>query len=251
MDKETRNLVVAAVGLVVVLFTGRALLGSFLGNDGGVTQVNRAASSLRSGDARYRVDRAALAEATRLGTQLSERLDELLPELAYARPEGFDVPAGASADLRYIEVLRREQEQLVEQSRYVGMSVPTDLGMPVPNPTGLEDVLDAMRALHVVHLVVEAAREHDVRAIDGIRLPPARRTARRTTSFLKRHPVEFDLEGSPAAVRATLQRLGDVRPVLALDDVHIEALDEDGELVRCRFSAATLDVDLETDGRNG
>ena len=244
MDKDLRRLVFTSVALIVVLFVGRTIIGS-IWDDG---EMRRSVAGFRrsltgSGDAALRPDRADMVAAAGLVTALDEQLEGLVPRLAYVRPPEFDVPAGASPDLHYIEVLRREQDDLVQAARYIGKSVPQDLGMPVPNPTGLEDVLSALRALHVVHLVVSAGLDAGIDSVDAIRVPPAPRRRGADSGFLKKHPVEFDLVGSPAALRETLTTVASGDPYVALDDVRLEALDEDGETLRCRLSAAILSID--------
>ncbi|MCB9899221.1 MAG: hypothetical protein H6825_14545 [Planctomycetes bacterium] len=245
MDKDLRRLVVVGVALVVVLFVGRVLLDAFLSDDMAQRNVSKFSSALSTGAASKRPPRSAMDEAVRLRDALETELDEVLPRLAYVQPPEFSVASDASADLRYVEVLRREQGALVNESRFLGKSVPLDLGMPVPNPTGLEDVLAALRAMHVVHLVVTAAVASDVDAVEAIKVPTSRRRGRQESGFLRTAPVEFDLRGTPAAVRRTLGALVDGEIYLALDDVSLESVDEDGERVRCHFSAATVDVDPE------
>ena len=248
MDADLRRLLFAAVGLGLLLFVGRAVVDSVWDD----TALRRSVIGLRrslasGGDAAERPDRADRVAAADRATELSERLDALVPAVQYERPEAFDVPSSASPDLRYIEVLRREQQELVDAARFVGRSVPRDLGMPVPNPTGLEDVLDALRALHVVHCVVDAALEAGVDAVDAIRVPPAVRGRREEAGFLRARPVEFELVGSPASLREALGLVVDGEPWLALDDVRLQALDEDGQRLRCRLQVASVSVDVEAE----
>lgn len=246
MDKDLRRLVLVGVGLLIALFVGRMLLDAFLGDDTARSRVSRANSALATGSASKRPPSAAMAEAVALRDELEQRVADLVPRLAYVRPEEFAVPSGQSADLHYVEVLRREQAQLVTGSRYLGVSVPADLGMPIPNPTGLEDVLQALRALHVVHIVVVAAVENHVDSVDAIQVTTGRTRVRQDGGFLRTSPVEFELRGTPRAVQATLAATAGGPTYLALDEVSLEVLDEDGGKVRCRFVAATLDIDDES-----
>ncbi len=253
MDRGTRRLVFCAATLLVGLFLGRTVVGA-LWDDAPLRRAvaSHRASLSRGGDAGERPDRADVEAARALAAVLDARLEALLPALAWERPAAYDVPPGASPDLAYIDALRREQDALVRAARYVGRSVPADLGMPVPNPTGLEDVLEALRALHVVHLVVTAGLDAGIDAVDAIRVPP-RGARRRQAGFLDAHPVEFDLTGAPAAVHRLLRALAEGETWLLLDEVRLEALDEDGETVRCRMRVATVDVDPDAEpaGRGG
>lgn len=246
MDKQLRQLVLTALSLLVVLFVGRTVVGAFWDDQALRQSVAGLRRSLaRGGEASKRPDRAAVTAATGLASELDTELEELLPRLDYERPPEFDVPGGSSPDLRYIEVLRREQDALVKAARFIGKSVQPDLGMPVPNPTGLEDVLNALRALHVVHLVVSAGFEADIDSVDSIRLPPENRRGSSTAGFLKKQPVEFDIVGSPRALREMLAAVVSGEPWLALDDVRMEALDEDGDAARCRMTVSSVSVDRE------
>lgn len=243
MDKDVRRLVVSGLALLVFLFVGRAVIGSLFDDAG----ARRAALSARNGLAGVgaaRPDSGAAAQLRALRESLHQQLSELVPRLAYERPPDFDVPAGRSADLFFLEALRREQEALVQAARFRGKSVPFELGMPVPNPTGTEDVLAALQALHVVHLVVSAALDADCAAIDAMQMVSGGRR-RRQDELLRTHGVEFDLRGSPRAVQQTLAAIVSGRPYLALDEVQIEADDDDGESLRCRLVVAAVSFDRE------
>jgi hypothetical protein len=111
------------------------------------------------------------------------------------------------------------------------------------NPTGMEDVMRALRSLHVVHVVVEAALAAGVDAVDDIKVPVVSRKARADTGFVRGHRVEFDLHGTPAAVRGTLAKIAGGTPWLALDDLRLDSTDEDGARVKCHFSASALAID--------
>jgi len=252
MDRELRRLLIVAVGLAVVLFTGRAVISAFWDDAEAVRQAASIRRQLRSGgEADSRPTAAAASAANALRNELVETLAELAPTIAYERPEEFDVPPGISPDLRYIEVVRREQELLVKSAAYVGRSVPSNLGMPDLNPTGLEDVLRTLRSLHIVHLVVSSALAAGVDAVDEIRIPAAARRQVSGTGFLRAHEVEFELRGTPAAVRDMLAGIAEGTPYLAVDALRIEAIDEEGGKLRARFSAAAITLDLEQDVLDG
>lgn len=244
MDRDLRRLLLTAAALVLALFTGRAVISALYDDD----ELARQAAGLRArlragGEAESRPRREDLRALAELRDELQARLDGLLPALRYEQPPEFSVPAGASPDLQYVEILRREQQALVKGAAFVGRSVPTNLGMPDLNPTGLEEVLRTLRSLHVVHLVVSAALAAGVDSVDEIRLPAASRRAQEAPGFLRLHKVEFALRGPPRAVRDTLAALAGGTPFLALDDVRLEGADPDGARVTCRFSAAVVTVD--------
>ncbi len=244
MDRELRCLLITAVALVVVLFTGRALVSALWDDEEAVRQAGSLAAKLRSGgEADSRPARQDMAAAAALRDELAERIDALVPAMSYTQPAEFTVGAGESPDLRYIEIVRREQERLVKGAAFVGRSVPSNLGLPDLNPTGMEDVMRALRSLHVVHVVLDAALAAGVDAVDEIKVPVAGRRARAETGFLRGQRVEFELHGSPAAVRGTLARIAGGTPWLALDDLRLDASDEDGARVTCRFSATALVID--------
>ncbi len=244
MDRELRRLLLVLAGAVVLLFTGRALIGALYDDDDMARQALSLRAKLRSGgEADGRPRREDLAAVTALRDELAARLAELLPAVRYVQPEKFLVGAGGSPDLEYVEILRREQQDLVKVAAYGGRSVPTNLGMPDLNPTGLEDVLRTLRSLHVVHVVVSAAIDAGVDSVDEIRLPAAARRGQEAGGFLRPHKVEFALRGPPRAVRDALARITGGTPWLALDDVRLESQDEDGTRVLCRFSAAAVAVD--------
>ncbi|MFT7464823.1 MAG: hypothetical protein ACI9EF_003183 [Pseudohongiellaceae bacterium] len=244
MDKDVRRLGVTVLALLVFLFVGRAVVGSVFDDEGERRAALSARNSL-SGAGAGRPRREAAVQVQELRGDLHDQLSELLPQLAYQRPEDFDVPPGRSADLFFLDALRREQETLVQAGRFLGKAVPFDLGMPVPNPTGTEDVLVALRALHVVRLVVTAALEADCAGIDKIKMVSEGRSASRA-ALVRTHGVHFDLRGRPGALAAMLSRLVRGRPYLALADVNMEALDEDGELLRCRMEVGALSFDRES-----
>ena len=246
MDKDLRRLALTAVAVLVFLFVGRTVLGSMFDDVAAKRSVGLVQRKLvRGGEAGSRPDRADMSAVTVLRDSLQERLAELVPKLEYQRPAEFSVPDGVSADLRYIEVLRREQEHLVQGARFIGKSVPRDLGMPVPNPTGMEDVRDALRALHIVERVVTAALDADVSSVDAIRIRPQARRSVRVAGLVRTHPVEFELTGAPAAIRTTLRRVVTGEPYLALDDVRIESEDEGGDVLSCKLTVAVLSFDRE------
>jgi len=246
MDKDLRRLVLTVLSLLVVLFVGRTVVGAFWDDEGLRRSVNSLKRSLmKSGEAGKRPERAVMSAASRRVSELDAELEELLPLLQYERPPEFDVSGEVSADLRYIEVLRREQDALVQAARFIGKSVPADLGMPVPNPTGLEDVLTALRALNIVHRVVMAGFDADIDSVEGISIPSVSRRGSRGSGFLKKQSVEFDVMGSPSALRDMLASLVSEDSWLALDDVRLEVLDEDGESARCRMAVSNLSVDRE------
>jgi hypothetical protein len=244
MDRELRRLLLVATGIIVVLFTGRALIGALYDDDDMMRQAASLSAKLRSGgEAEGRPKREEMAALTALRDELQARLDEVLPQVRYTQPPEFSVGAGGSPDLQYVEILRREQQELVKGAAYVGRSVPGNLGMPDLNPTGLEDVLRTLRSLNIVHVVVDAAIKSGVDSVDEIRLPAVARRSQETTGFLRLHKVEFALRGSPRALRDTLARIAGGTPWLALDDVRLESTDPDGARVTCRFTAATVTVD--------
>jgi hypothetical protein len=246
MDRDLRRLIIVAVALLVVLFTGRAVISALYDEEQAMRSSLGMLRKLRSGgEADSRPDRAAMSELAALREELREELDARLPELAYELPPEFDVPAGQSPDLRYIEVVRREQELLVKGGAYVGRSVPSNLGLPDLNPTGLEDVLRTLRSLHIVHVVVLAGLESGVGAFDEIEMPTVGRRRRAESGFVRTHRVEFEVRGEPRAIRDMLAAIAGGRPYLAVDDVRIESLDEDGTRVTCRFAAAALLIDPE------
>jgi len=244
MDRELRRLLLVAAALVVLLFTGRAVIAALYDGEDLARQAVALRAKLRpGGEAESRPDRADLRALAELRDTLQARLDELLPAVRYEQPPEFSVAPGGSPDLQYVEILRREQQALVKGAAFVGRSVPTNLGMPDLNPTGLEDVLRTLRSLHVVHVVVTAALAAGVDSVDEIRLPAAARRAQDAPGFLRLHKVDFVLRGPPRAVRDTLAALAGGAPFLALDDLRLESADADGTRVTCRFSAAAVTVD--------
>lgn len=252
MDRELRRILFIAAGIVVALFTGRAVIGALWDEDGTVRQVNSMRAKLRSGgEAAARPSRSEMDRMARLRAELTERLDAALERVDYALPEDFALRSGDSPDLRYVEIVRREQDRLVKGAAFVGKSVPSNLGLPDLNPTGREDVLRTLRSLHVVHVAVMAALAADIDAVDEIRLPVAGRRRVVETGFLRDHSVEFAVRGSSAAVRDMLTDIVEGEPYLALDEVRIENLDEDGERVSCRFTVRGLDLDPEQDVLTG
>lgn len=244
MDKDLRRLVVSALALVIFLVVGRIVLSAVFDDVAKRREVAVARQGLSGGGAQ-KPEPAEVARVTDLRDALTAELAAALPPLGYEQPEAFDLASGQSADLRYIDVLQREQALLVEQSRRQGKAVPSDLGMPVPNPTGTEDVLKALRALHVVHLVVTAGIEADIEAVDAIQMVPETRRRGQAGGLLRTHGVEFDLRGAPAAIAAMLRTLVGGEPYLALDDVRLESLDEHGETLRCRMTVAAVVLDRE------
>jgi len=246
MDKDLRRLVLTLLAVLVFLFVGRGVLGSLYDDETAARAVGAVRRKLvPGGDAGARPERSEMSRVAALRDELRDELTSLVPQLAYERPDDFAVPDGASADLHYIKVLRREQENLVQGARFVGKSVPNDLGMPVPNPTGLEDVTEALRALHVVQRVVEAGLAADIAGVDTIRLPNRGRRRGRGVSLVRTHAVEFELRGSPTAIRETLRGMATGTPYLAVDDVRIESQDEDGELLTCRMTVAAISFDRD------
>jgi hypothetical protein len=117
--------------------------------------------------------------------------------------------------------------------------------MPDLNPTGLEEVLRTLRSLHIAHVVVSAALGAGVEAVGEIKVPATNKRKRRDAGIVRTHRVDFELHGTPRSVRDTLAAIADGQPYLALDDVRIETMDEDGARVRCRFGALALMLDAE------
>jgi len=246
MDRDLRRLILAGAAALVLLFTGRALISALWDVREAERQIPVLHSRLRSGgEADSRPSRAALTAAADLRDELQQRLDAVVPALAAELPPEFSVGPGESPDLRYIEVVRREQEELVKGAAYVGRSVPPNLGLPDLNPTGLEDVLRTLRSLHVVSLVTRAALDAGVEAVEEIRMPPPVRRGRSESGFLRLARVDFVLRGTPAAVRDALAAIAGGQPYLALDELRLEALDEHGERVRAQFGASAISLDLD------
>ena len=246
MDRDLRRLILVGAAALVILFTGRAVVSALWDAGDAQRQVLQLRTKLRAGgEADSRPPRTAISAAAALRDALRDELEAVAPTLRHSLPPEFAVGPGDSPDLRYIEVVRREQELLVKGAAYVGRSVPPNLGLPDLNPTGLEDVLRTLRALHVVHVVVGAALAAGVDAVEEIRMPPPGRRTRAEVGFLRAQKVDFTLRGSPGAVRDALAAVAGGRPYLALDDLRLDALDENGERVRAKFSAAAVDVDLE------
>jgi hypothetical protein len=246
MDKDVRRIALTGLAVVVFLFVGRAVIGSLFDDESAARSVSLVQRKLLTGgEAGSRPDPTVLSQAGALRNELRDTLAGLIPELEYEQPEEFSVPEGASPDLRYIEVLRREQEHLVQGARFIGKSVPSDLGMPVPNPTGMEEVRDALRAMHLVERVVTAALAADVAAVDSIRLPSGPRRRAKGGELVRTHPVEIEFHGSPRAVQDTLRAVVTGEPWMALDEVRIDSEDEDGKLIRCRMTVAAVTLDRE------
>jgi len=246
MDRELRRLIVVGAALAVALFTGRAVIGALWDSDEAMRQAVSMRAKLKPGaEAGSRPARDDLTQVTREREELGSRLEQLIPQLSYIQPAEFSVGPGESPDLRYIEVVRREQEQLVKGAAFAGRAVPGNLGLPELNPTGLEDVLRTLRSLHVVHLVVTAALAAGVESVDSIKMPAVGRKQRNEAGFLRTHRVEFEMAGPPRAVREALAAIATGTPYLALDDVRMEAKDDDGTKVVCRFTASAVLVDPE------
>lgn len=245
MDRDVRRVLLVGLGLLVVLFTGRTVVGALYDDEAAATRVSRELSSLRSGDASAEPSASDRAAARELLADLRERLDAALPVVAFTLPDDFALRPGDSPDLRYIEVLRREQDALVQRARFVGREVPSNLGMPELNPTGAADVTHALRALAVVHRVVEAALDAEVDAVREIDVVPQRRRRRDDVGFLRSHGVTFVVEGEVGALRDTLAAIVAGAPYLALDDVEIEPLRRDEDLLAARFTAQAVLVDPE------
>lgn len=252
MDRELRRLVLVSVGLLVALFTGRAVIGALWDEEATTRSALALRAKLRAGgEADSRPAREVLTAASELRDALAAELERLQPAVRYVQPPEFSVPSGASPDLTYIEIVRREQERLVREAAYKGRSVPPQLGLPDLNPTGLEDVLRTLRSLHIVHLVVNAALDGGIDSVERITMPPPARGRRAETGYVRLHKVEFDLRGAPRAVRDTLAAVAAGAPYLALDELRLEALDEEGGAVRARFSAAAVTLDATDAGEEG
>lgn len=248
MDRELRRIVIVGLVLLIVLFAGRAVVASIWDADEARRLVAAQRAKLQaSGEAGRRPPRELLGRGAALREQLEGELADAIGTLQYALPAEFAVPPGTSPDLWYFEVLRREQDRLVKGAAFQGSSVPANLGMPELNPTGLEETLEVLRSLHVVHVVVSAALAAGIEEVAEIEVPGQRR--RRTeTGFLTAHPVRFAMRGSPQAVAATLRAVVTGEVYLALDEVSLEAEDEDAKSVRCEFAAAALSFDAELAG---
>jgi hypothetical protein len=246
MDRDLRRTLIVAAALLVLLFTGRVLISALYDEGDTARQAIALRTKLRAGgEADSRPAAADMAAAVALRDELAAELAELLPALSYAQPPEFSVGAGESPDLRYIEIVRREQEALVKGGAFRGQSVPSNLGLPELNPTGLEDVLRTLRSLHIVHLVVGAGLNAGLEGVDEIRMPPVSRKGKAEVGFVRQQKVDFEVHGSPAAVRRTLTAIAGGSPYLALDDVRLDRLDDDGARIRARFSAAALTIDPE------
>ncbi len=246
MDRDLRRTLIVAAALLVALFTGLALISALYDEGDAARQATALRTKLRAGgEADSRPAAGDMAAATALRDELSAELAALVPGLSYTQPANFSVGAGESADLRYIEIVRREQEALVKGGAFRGQSVPSNLGLPELNPTGLEDVLRTLRSLHIVHLVVDAGLKSGIEGVDEIRMPPVTRKGKAESGFVRQQKVDFELHGSPAAVRRTLAAIAGGTPYLALDDVRLDRLDDDGARLRARFSAAALNLDAE------
>jgi hypothetical protein len=246
MDRELKRVILVGLGLVVLLFGGRMIIGSIWDESSVTRQLAAFRNRLRSGgEADSRPERREIQRMAALRDELTGKLELSVARIGYTLPEAFTVRSGESPDLRYIEIVRREQDELVKGAAFVGKSVPSNLGLPELNPTGLEDVLRALRSLHMVHGVVSVALDADVDAVDDIRLPTLNRRARAEGGFLRNHDVEFELHGSSRSVRDTLAGIVALDPYLALSDVRLEAEDPDGERIRCRFTARAVIVDPE------
>ncbi len=252
MDRELRRLLFIAAGIVVALFTGRAVIGALYDEVGTGRQVAALRAKLRSGgEADGRPSRPEMERMARLREALELRLESALARVAYTLPEEFSLRSGDSPDLRYIELVRREQDRLVKGAAFVGKSVPSNLGLPELNPTGREDVLRTLRSLHVVHVTVMAALAADVDAIDEIQVPVVGRRRKAESGYLRAHSVEFVVRGSSKAITTMLTDIVEGSTYLAIDDLRVETVDEDGERVICHFTVRGLSIDPEQDPSAG
>lgn len=248
MDHEVKRLLVVASGLVVVLFVGRSVVGMVYDDDAVRRNVDVYSRRLKGGgEAEFEPTSGDLKVIRDQRNDLRDAFEGLIPKLQFDQDADFSIRSGDSPDLRYLEILRREQDDLVQRARFEGRSVPGNLGMPELNPTGMEDVLRSLRTLDIVHQVVTAALDAGIDAVEEIREPTTKRRTKNEGGFLKTHRVEFDMRGSSRSVRNTLAGLLEGERYLALDEVRIEVLDPDGEKVRCRFSTLTLTVDPDQD----
>ena len=248
MDRELRRIVVVGLVLLVVLFAGRAVIASIYDAEEARRLVDAQRSKLQaSGEAGRRPPRELLGRGSALREQLETELADAIGALQYGLPAEFAVPPGTSADLWYFEVLRREQDRLVKGAAFQGSSVPVNLGMPELNPTGLEETLEVLRSLHVVHVVVSAALAAGIEEVAEIEVPGKRRRSAEA-GFLTAHPVRFAMRGSPHAVAATLRAVVSGDAYLALDEVDLQVEDDDAKTVRCEFAAAALSFDAELAG---
>ncbi len=245
MDRDLRRVVLIGLGLLVALLTGRTIVGALYDDVAAEKRVTRELSSLRTGDASAEPSTADRNTANGALVDLEDRLEVAIPHVHYTLPEDFSVRSGDSPDLRYIEVLRREQDALVRRARFVGRSVPSNLGMPELNPTGLEDVTHSLRALHVIHRVVTAALDAGVGEVVEIDVVAQRRRRREDVAFLRRFSVDFVLQGKVDALREALAGVVEGEPYLALSEVEIEPVARDSETLRARFKAHAIVLDPE------
>lgn len=245
MDRDLRRVLLVGFGLLIALFTGRTIVGALYDDAAAARQVSRELSSLRSGDASAEPSTSDRNAASARLTDLEDRLEAAIPQVRYALPDDFAVRAGDSPDLRYIEVLRREQDALVRRARFVGRAVPSNLGMPELNPTGASDVTHALRALHIVNRVVVAALDAEVDAVAEIDVVPQRRRRREDVGFVRRHGVTFEIHGDADSLRDTLAAVVEGEPYLAVDDVEIAPVRRDDEKLAARFTASAIVVDEE------
>ena len=119
MDRDLRRLVLLGVALLLVLFVGRAIIGSLYDEAGARRQIARLNGRLRAGgEAESKPDRGEMTRMAALRDELTDRLDTAVAAVNYTLPPEFDVGPGQSPDLRYIEVVRREHaDELTQAAR--------------------------------------------------------------------------------------------------------------------------------------
>jgi hypothetical protein len=144
MDRELRRVLLVAVGIVVVLFTGRAIIGALYDDDAMMRQAaTLAASCARAARPRSPTEGEEMAALTELRDQLAARPEQVLPGALRAASGVLVAPGGSGP------AVRRDPTAATAgagEGRGYGALGAGNLGMPDQTPTGLGDVAHAALA---------------------------------------------------------------------------------------------------------
>lgn len=191
---------------------------------------------------------ADLASLRKEGEELTAKLDELYRRMQFKTHEDFVLAKNqTSPDLFYNSVRDKEAEQLLKAARQFNIKLDPTLGLPEFTPPGSEAIQRYLRALNVVHHVVEAALTSQVRAIDKIEVRDTKGASRgKEAGFVDALLVHFEIAGSSAAIADLIDALVRVdEQFLAIDECQLEIDEKRHNWTIAKLTVAALAVNPE------
>jgi len=235
--QENRRFVLAVTGGAVAFLIGWWAIDAYLGADVRSLQSRRARVQQELRDPKFQTQDLDRADAQ--NKALREATTTLRAAAEFKPRDRFTLAPGASASARYVDVVSKVREDLLQRAGRSGLVLPHDLGLPTLAPTKDAEIQRTLEALDALERTLSLAIDSGCERVATIRvrLDP-RIVSGKPIDDLEHNVVELRLEGASPPLARLLVALQQPRPDGAL-------LVQRAEMTPLRTARDEMRLDLE------